>query len=276
MKNSIGDLVANSMLNVLNSKEHAQLFKKAYKEVNCEHCQDEGDCSMCGDGAMDYNKASDFDSYGCASCGAPPNYDLNDMHDENGHCARCAYHFKHERLKRKNDDFFDGDDSGANDQNWSDDSMMDETSMGGEDDEDMLGEPSDENWASELDRKTAAYYEAMQDLITASAALDYANFGKASELAIKIAALVSESKKKEKASSKDKAKMKGKAKMKMKGKKPAFLTKKDEKSSASSKSSGKSSGTSASSKPSSSSASSKSSKKMTIEERMKALRAKKK
>lgn len=234
MKTNFGDLVAQNMLNVLNSKEHARLFKKAYTEedssmnasdtnnVSCTHCMDKGDCSMCGDG----NMADDMGDYS-----------LDDA-----------------------------------DVSWIDDMMSEEAPL--------------ESMAS---KKVQAAYSALEDLITASAALDYADLGKASELTIKLATLVSEAKK-------GKVDMKsGKASAKKAPAKKA-PAKKDQASSSSSSSKDKKAPSSSSStsskkeekkeeKSTGSTKSTSSTKgksapavkgKMTMKERMEALRAKKK
>ena len=222
MKTNIGDLVAQSMLNVLNSKEHARLFKKAYVEEDmnnakapaCKACNDKGDCAMCGDGNMAHDDYLSMDS---------------------------------------------------GDVSWMDDMLADE----------------DQSFVSEASKKVRAAYSALEDLITASAALDYADLGKASELAVKLATLVSEAKKgkvdmkngkkapaKKMDSSKDSNDARAKkapAKMdssKDKNDAKKAPAKKDEKS------------TSSTSKSTSSSSSGKSSpaKKMTMKEKMEALR----
>ncbi len=147
MKTNIGDLVAQSMLNVLNSKEHARLFKKAYVEEDLE------------DGGMDMNQAKKSVQPKCKSC--------HDM----GDCAMCGD-------GNMSDDYLTMDDS---DVSWI---------------EDMMSDTSDDySMSKEASKKVRAAYSALEDLITASAALDYADLGKASELAVKLATLVSEAKK---------------------------------------------------------------------------------
>jgi len=176
MKNNIGDLVAQSMLGVLNSKEHAQLFKKAYQS-SCSTCQEDMDNCMCGD--MNMSK---------------------DHHSN---------HFKDPEFESESYPEWQVDEGIDDEEDYLEEDYL----------EDMPKRHSsdhDHSWSwdkSASDRRKEAFYSAMEDLITASAALDYAGMGKASELSIKLAALVDKTTK-EKGSA-----PKGKKKAPVKGKK---------------------------------------------------------
>jgi hypothetical protein len=217
MKNNIGDLVASSMNQVLNSKEHASLFKKAYKHEgeSCSSCMKSMDQCSCG-----YADDNNVSHKMCSSCGEDSDKCMcgdsmmaDDANDARGVCAGC---------KKKPCTCHKADDN------------------------DVSHEDHDMSWADEEHKMATAVDSAMQDLLTASAALDYAGLSKASELTLKIATLVSEAKK-------------GKVNLK-----------KEDSSSKSTSSTSKS--TSSTSKSTSSAPKAK--KKMTMKERMKMLREK--
>lgn len=171
MKNNIGDLVASSMNQVLNSKEHASLFKKAYKHEgeSCSSCMKSMDQCSCG-----YADDNNVSHKMCSSCGkskAKEDSDqcmcgdsmmADDANDARGVCAGCK---EKPCTCRKADD------------------------------NNMSHEDQDMSWLDEENKMATAVDSAMQDLLTASAALDYAGLSKASELTLKIATLVSEAKK---------------------------------------------------------------------------------
>jgi hypothetical protein len=216
MKMNIGDLVANSMNQVLNSKEHASLFKKAY----AEECMD---CGMAKDGGCTCApkcKQCKKDKDNCM-CGDMMADDQNNLFTKHNKCKSC---------NEDKDNCMCGE------------MYADENNVSNHEDSDM-------SWAEDSSMKShAAIESAMQDLLTASAALDYAGLSKASELTLKIATLVSEAKK-------------GKVNLKkeVSGSKSTSSTSKSTSSSSTSKST---------------SSASKAKKKMTMKEKMKMLREK--
>lgn len=139
---SISDLVANDMQKILNSEEHARLFKKPYVKTaaeTCPSCNEIKDQCHCGDSMMV-------------------------------------------------DDVVMADDSEHDTEHDTEPSSVSVTV-------DFEGHSHAEDTEEDTSKTATAINSALKDLLTASAALDYAGLEKASELTLKIATLVSEAKK---------------------------------------------------------------------------------
>lgn len=177
------DIIAQGMNQVLNSKEHASLFKKAYKQDSdhawaddnhadtCKSCHQDADNCMCGDG----NMAKDRVKMVCPKC---------ETHTTGDVCHKCG-HNKHTRKKHHESTHYE---PGLMPE--LDEPVID---LGDEEDED-----AEDLWADDASlssKKVMALNVALENLLKASAALDYCGLGKGSELTIKVATLISEAKK---------------------------------------------------------------------------------
>jgi len=338
-KKSASDLVASSMYQILNSEEHARLFKKAYSEKTCKSCMKAEDECMCGDMSYAKDKHPFHKSESCEECGEDKDNcmcgDMGYVYDEDSSWADDSNHAAAPAMPAKpvapaapakpaapvaapmaggakkasysgvyskfaTDEIDIDHDIDIDSEEAQYHKMMNLASKfpGGHKSKpclavhakfrgkqisglnEVVNMISSADFLSESERKElisyiggkdpyfdektpVAAYSALEDLITASAALDYANLGKASELALKLASLVSEAKK---------GKMSGKSSEKS----SASASKKSSKKPAKKPMKGKKPASSASNSSSSSSSSSKSSKKMTMKERMEMLRNKKK
>lgn len=176
-KNSISDLVASDMHSILNSEEHASLFKKAY-------VQKEAAAPAASPAAP--AKAAPVPAKAAPVAKAPSSMPSKaDDNDADKGCPKC---------NRSKDNCYCGDTMMADD---NDVSMKEKTCM----DCNMAKaeckcehnkvSDEDESWAKE----SKACDVAVENLLTASAALDYVGLVKGSELALKLAALVAEAKK---------------------------------------------------------------------------------
>lgn len=191
-KNSISDLVAQDMFKVLASEEHAKLFKKAY-------VQKEAAAPM-APAAAPKPAAAPAPAAKPAPVTPAKADDANDARKKET-CKTCLRNM---------------DNCHCGDQMMADDNDAKKTAMCGKcnrspcqcsmaDDNDArkckgCSDPKcDCNKSSDKDqawaKESTAFNVAMDSLLTASAALDYAGLVKGSELALKLAALVSEAKK---------------------------------------------------------------------------------
>lgn len=170
-KNNISEIVANGMFEVLNSESHAQLFKKAYvqKEAAAPAAAAPAAAPKAPVApASKPMKADDNDVKSSGKC------EKCDRDSQNCYCSDSAMADDNDARKAKKEECMDC--------GMAKDACKCEHSK---------ADDANDAWSKE----SKAFNVAMENLLTASAALDYAGLVKGSELALKLAALVSEAKK---------------------------------------------------------------------------------
>jgi len=210
-KNNISEIVANGMFEALNSESHAKLFKKAYVQKEAAVTPPPAAAKPAAPvvpaakpAASAPMKADDNDARKSDKC---PKCKMEKCECK-GNCKKCG---------RDKDNCYCGDSMMADDANNTKECM----DCGMAKDKCTCKHGGKDN---ALAKESKAFNVAMESLLTASAALDYAGLVKGSELTLKLAALVAEAKR-------GKVNLKGDKK----SSKPAKSVKKEDKADARSK-----------------------------------------